>query len=80
MAAKRVTPLSEVVDKKLYIAGLTRSTFAQKLNVSYSYISAVFQGRMLPTVEMSKKMAALVGMDPREFRELALDTMEAKAS
>lgn len=36
MPAKRVTPLSDAVDRKLYVAGMTRADFARGLHISYA--------------------------------------------
>lgn len=72
MAAKRITPLSKAVDKKLYILGMTRMDLATKLGISYSYLSLVLRGDYAPPIDFSENMAKHVEMNARDIRELIL--------
>lgn len=72
MGKRCVTPLSEAVDRRLYIAGLTRTDLAQQLGIAYSHVCLIMQGRMLPTIDIANKMAEILEMNPRKLRELAL--------
>ncbi len=72
MAARRITPLSEAVDRKLYIIGMTRREFAMSLHIGYNYLSLLLTGYYTPTIEMTNKMAEILETNPRELRELVL--------
>lgn len=72
MPARRVTPLSEVVDRQLYIIGMTRADFAKAIGVSYNYMAQILIGFYEPTIELSNRMAETLEMNPRELRELVL--------
>ena len=72
MPAKRTTPLSEAVDRQLYIIGMTRADFAKGLNISYSYLSQILTGFYPPTIEIANKMAEILELNPRKLRELVL--------
>lgn len=73
MAGKRrITPLSTVVDKTLYIKGMTRGELAKKLGISRSYISLVLTGEMIMPIQMSIKIAEELDLDDCELRRLAL--------
>ena len=72
MAAKRVTPLSAVVDEKLYIMGNTRKDFAKKLGISYNYVTTILNGQYKPTIDITNRMAKILDMDSSKLRELAL--------
>lgn len=72
MPAKRTTPLSEAVDRQLYILGYTRSDFAKELGICYSYLSQILTGFYPPPIDIANKMAEILEMKPRELRELVL--------
>ena len=72
MPAKRTTPLSEAVDKQLYIIGMRRSDMAKEIGISYSYLSQILTGFYPPTIEIANKMAEILELNPRKLRELVL--------
>ena len=72
MAARSDTPLAKAVDRRLYIMGMTREELARQMGISLSYLSTMVSGRYKPNIEMSENMAAILEMDGREIRELAL--------
>ena len=72
MAARSDTPLAKAVDRKLYILGMTRAELAQHLRISNNYLSCMLVGRNRPTIDIANRMAAVLEMDGREIRELAL--------
>lgn len=72
MAARSTTPLAKAVDRKLYIAGMTRADLASELKVSNNYLSYLLTGRTRPSIEVSNRMAEILEMDGREIRELVL--------
>lgn len=72
MSKKRVTPLSAAVDKQCYIKGLTRQTLADELGISYNYVSLILRGYYRPNIEITNRMAKILGMNSSELRELAL--------
>ena len=72
MPAKRITPLSKVVDRQLYIIGMTRADFAKAVGITYNYVSLILNGYHQPTIEITNKMSEILEMNPRELRELVL--------
>lgn len=72
MPARRITPLSEAVDRKLYIIGITRGELANAVGVSYNYLSQILVGYYVPTIELTNRMSDVLEMQPRELRELVL--------
>lgn len=72
MPGKRVTPLSEEIDRRIYIIGMTRADFAKRIGITYSYLGLILQGRSTPTIDISKRIAKALKMKASEVRELAL--------
>lgn len=72
MAAKRITPLSKEVDKRLYLRGLTRMDLAKKTGIAYSYLSVILRGDCIPPIELTERMAEHIEMNARDIRELIL--------
>lgn len=72
MARKRVTPLSEAVDRQLYIAGKKRYDLAKEVGVTYQYLSNILSGRTALSINMSKQFGKALKMKDEELRRLAI--------
>jgi transcriptional regulator with XRE-family HTH domain len=72
MPARRNTPLSDAIDRQLYIIGMTRADFAKAIGVGYNYLSNILIGHYEPSIDLSNRMAGILEMNPREVRELVL--------
>lgn len=79
MARKRVTPLSDAVDRQLYIAGLNRFDLAASLGVTYQYVSNILSGRTPLSIKMSKKMGSLLKIRDEELRCLSIQNEQKNA-
>jgi len=71
MPGVKRTPLSVLIDKKLYLMGLSRNDLAIKMDIGYQHLSNILCGRYIPTIEMSKRMAEALDLDDYEIRRLA---------
>lgn len=72
LARKRVTPLSTVVDRQLYIAGKNRYDLAKEVGVTYQYLSNILAGRTALSINMSKQFGKVLKMKDEELRRLAI--------
>jgi transcriptional regulator with XRE-family HTH domain len=71
MAGVKRTPLSIMVDEKLYILGKCRTDLAIEMGIGYQHLSNILCGRSTPTIDMSKRMASALKTDSQEIRRLA---------
>ena len=76
MARKRRTPLSEAVDRQLYIMGISRNDLADAMGVTYQYLSLILTGRVPLSISMSRRIGDQIGMKDEELRKLALKRIE----
>lgn len=72
MARKRRTPLSEAVDRQLYIMGISRNELADAMGVTYQYLCLILSGRTPLSIDMSKRIAKQIKMKDEELRRLAI--------
>lgn len=72
MARKRITPLSEAVDRQLYIAGKNRYDLAEEIGITYQYLSNILTGRTPLSISMSKRISTPLKMKDEELRRLAI--------
>lgn len=78
MARTYRTMLSDLVDKRLYIKGWTRSDLAAHMGVCYQHLNNILVGRGVPSLKASERMAQAIGEDPQKLRQLALRNREAR--
>lgn len=77
MPGRRMTPLAKAVDNQLYLMGLSRYELADRLGISYQYLSNMLTGRALPTIQMSKELSKIVKLKDDEIRRLAVEQQKA---
>ncbi len=76
MSKKKVTRLSEVVDDRLYIAGITRREFAYRIGIAPNTLGLVLRGQMALSLKMSKAIADGLDIDDKQLRKIALETIK----
>lgn len=72
MAKRRETKLSLLVDRELFIKGITRRELAEKAGVTYQHMNNVLVSRSLPGAEVSATIAEAIGENPEKLRKLML--------
>lgn len=72
MARRRETELSQLVDRELFIRGITRRELAEKAGVTYQHMNNVLVSRNLPGAEVSATIAEVIGEKPEKLRKLML--------
>lgn len=60
------------VSEELYICGKNQKWLAEQCGVTTGYISQLVLGHVLPSIEISEKIASVLNLDAKELRRLAL--------
>jgi hypothetical protein len=62
---KRKSELTELVDRKLFIAGITRKEAAKKANIGYQHLNNILVSRSLPSAGVSNALAEMINIKDR---------------
>ena len=65
----RKSKIAELIEKGLSTKGYTKYQMAVILGVDRSYITHIVKGERMPSVEMAKRIATLLGFDWKDFFE-----------
>lgn len=75
---KRNSELTELVDKKLFIAGITRKEAAEKANISYQHLNNILVSKSLPSAKVSNALAEMINEKPEKLRRTMLKCYEER--
>ncbi len=73
MSAKKVTTLSKVVDRWLYLEGMKREELARKVGMTPSYLSGILTGKQRLSIAASNAISDATGIDGKTLRRLSLE-------
>lgn len=77
---RHISELTLLMDKKLFIFGVTRQDAAELAGVTYQYLNNILTSKALPSVEVSDTLAEIINEKPEKLRKLMLKCYERRKS
>ena len=73
MAEKSITKLSNEVDNRLYLIGMTRKELAKKMGIHHMYLCMILRGKNRLSIPQSRIVAECINVNERILRQLSLE-------